>query len=203
LQTHADDRKVVLFDSPPMAIATQSEVKGIWFDSARGWLTRHHDPSVLQRIERRVPSPYRGILVDPLTSQWYPEAALAEMLAALRAELTDGSEASFVQLIEQITLDGVGRFFRLVLALASPSFVLRKVPVLWARMRRGAGRVEVAAAAGAVRLRYREFPWFDDPNYRLMTVGTLVGICKAAGARTPQVTVVDWAPDALDVDVRP
>ena len=157
---------------------------------------------MFDRIDARVAMPYRGILRNALTSDWYPEEALAELLTALRAELTDGTPESFVDIIEKITLEGVGRFFRLVLALASPTFVLRKVPILWARMRRGAGCVEVDAQRDRVLLRYREFPWFDRETYRLMTVGTLVGICKAAGSKSPRVTVIDWGRNHLDVEVR-
>lgn len=194
--------KDVLSRARPETIVAKSEVKGIWFDSARGWLRRNRDLGVLARIDARVSPQYRGVIIDPLASEWYPEEVLAELLVALRAELTDGSSEAFVQAIEEITLDGVGRFFRLVLALASPRFVLRKVPILWSRMRRGAGRVEVEADPDRVRLRYRDFPWFYDPNYRLMTVGTLRGICRAAGAAAPEVVVADWSPDSLDVDVR-
>ena len=65
-----------------------SEVKGIWFDSARGWLERHHGREMFDRIDARVAAPYRGILRDALTSDWYPEEALAELDAdALVAEV--------------------------------------------------------------------------------------------------------------------
>jgi hypothetical protein len=121
----------------------------------------------------------------------------------VRAELTDGSDAAFVRVMEEVTLDGVGRFFRLVLALASPSFVVRKVPVLWTRMRRGAGRVDVQVEPTHVRLLYRDFPYFDDELYRLMTVGTLRGVARAAGAKAPTVEIVRWSADSLDVDVFP
>lgn len=180
-----------------------SEVKGIWFDSAARWLRHTHGPGVLARVDARVAAPHRGILLDPVVFDWYPEAALQQMLAAVRDELTDGSDAAFVRLMEEVTLDGVGRFFRLVLSLASPSFVVRKVPVLWGRMRRGQGRVEVEPAGRAIALRYRDFPWFHDQNYRLMTVGTLRGVCRAAGAKAPSVEITAWTPDSLDVTVRP
>ena len=179
-----------------------SEVKGIWFDSALRWLERTHGPGAAARLDARVSAPYRGILTEPLAFQWYPEAALAELLPAMRAELTDGSDEAFVSVVEQITLDGVGRFFRLVLSLASPAFVVRKVPVLWGRMRRGAGRVEVESGDGVVHLHYRDFPWFADDNYRLLTVGSLRGVCAAAGAKDPDVTIVGATDDTLDVDVR-
>lgn len=179
-----------------------SEVKGIWFDSALRWLTRTRGPGAAVQLDARVSEPYRGILLEPLVSDWYPEQALAELLAAMRAELTDGSDEAFVDVIEQITLDGVGRFFRLVLSLASPAFVVRKVPVLWGRMRRGAGRVEVEAGDDVIHLHYREFPWFADDNYRLLTVGSLRGVCVASGASNPDVQIVDASDDSLDVDVR-
>lgn len=178
-----------------------SEVKGIWFESARGWLLRTHGPEALVRVEQRLDPELRGLLREPMASQWYPESSLAALLVATRDELTDGSARGFIAMVEDITLDGVGRFFRLVLSLASPGFVLRKVPVLWNRMRRGAGRVEVETRPDRVRLRYREFPWFDDENYRLMTVATIQGICRAAGSRAPVAEVVQWSPDTLDVDV--
>lgn len=179
-----------------------SEVKGIWFDSARAWLRTHADSGVVARMDARVSAAHRGVIADPVVSAWYPEDALAELLAALRAEVTDGSPERFIELVEAITLEGVGRFFRLLLALASPRFVLKKVPVLWGRMRRGGGRVSVTVAADHVALHYREFPRFHDENYRLMTVATLAGVCRAAGAKAPHVEIVDWTHDSLDVIVR-
>lgn len=178
-----------------------SEVKGIWFDSAARWVRTTRGEDALARVDARVSAPHRGILLDPVAFRWYPESALGELLAAVRAELTDGSDAAFVQVMEEVTLDGVGRFFRLVLALASPSFVVRKVPVLWTRMRRGAGRVDVQVQPTHVRLLYRDFPYFHDDNYRLMTVGTLRGVARAAGAKAPTVEIAGWSSDSLDVDV--
>jgi len=182
---------------------TDSEVKGIWFETARGWLSQKRGVAVVARVDARVSPQFRGILREPVVSEWYPEAALAEMLAALRDEITDGSPAEFVRIIEEITLAGVGRFFKLVLSLASPTFVLRKVPILWGRLRRGDASVEVDATADGARVRYGNFPWLGDENYRLMTVGTLIGVCKAAGAKSPRVDIVRWTNDSLVVAVHP
>jgi hypothetical protein len=179
-----------------------SRVKGIWFESARAWLRREHGVEALARVDARVSPAHRGILLEPVVSDWYAEDALAELLAALRVEVTDGTPDDFVRVIEAISLDGIGRFFRLLLALASPRFVLRKVPVLWARMRGGEGRVEVELADDGVELHYREFPRFADENYRLMTQATLAAVCTAAGSPAPQVEILDWTHTSLDVRVR-
>lgn len=180
-----------------------SEVKGIWFASARGYVLRRYGVEALARVDARMPMGLRGVLLDPLPSDWYPERTLGQMLAAARAELTDGSEPAFVALLEEITREGVGRFFRLVLSLSSARFVLRKVPVLWARLRRGAGRVVAEANDRGVSLSYRDFPHFDDENYRLLTLASLQGLCRATGSVDPIATITAWTHDSLDVDVRP
>jgi hypothetical protein len=187
----------------PIVSPGDSEVKGIWFASACGWIRRQHGNDVLARVDARMPMGFRGLLLDPLPSEWYPERALALMLAAARAELTDGSAPQFITLLEDITLDGVGRFFRLVLSLSSPRFVLGKVPVMWSRLRRGAGVVSIEMKPDAVLVRYGEFPHFDDENYRLMTVASLQGICRATGSKAPRAEIERWTSDALDVLVRP
>jgi hypothetical protein len=178
-------------------------VKGIWFASASGWIRKHHGDAALARVDARMPLGFRGLLRDPMPSEWYPEAALGLMLAAARAELTDGTVPTFVTLLEEITLEGVGRFFRLVLSLTSARFVLKKVPVMWSRLRRGAGSVTVEVRDDAVVVRYRDFPHFDDENYRWMTVASLQGICRATGSRAPRAEIERWTMDALDVNVHP
>ena len=178
-----------------------SEVKGIWFESVRSYVLRHHGQDALDRMIAEVPPPMQAALREPIASQWYPEPNLAHMLAAVRAQLTDGSRPDFTRLLEEITIDGVGRFFRLVLALASPAYVLRKIPVLWGRMRRGEGSVSVAPTDGGVQVRYADFPWFDDENYRLMTLASLRGIARACGARSAWAEPVRWTRDSFVVDV--
>ena len=180
----------------------RSEVKGIWFDSARTFVLRRHGPDVLARLVAELPPEIQPVLRDPIAAEWYPEECLAHMLAAVRRQLTDGSQSDFMRLLEEITIDGVGRFFRLVLSLSSPTFVLKKVPVLWGRMRRGQGRVEVEVRDAVVQVRYADFPWFDDENYRLMTLATLRGVARACGARSAWAEPVRWTADSFVVDVR-
>lgn len=178
-----------------------SEVKGAWFIAARAWLTERENPFALERIVHAMPQEHRDALRDPIPSSWYPEEALQTALRALR-DVLDLDAARFVDVMDACTVIGTSRFFRALLRVATPSFVLRQVPVMWGRIRRGAGRVEVDDTGTEALLRYREFPYFADEHYRLLTVGSLRAVVRTCTGRDPDVTVVRWTPDALDVRVR-
>jgi len=182
-------------------VTPTSEVKGIWFVSARGYLTKVHGLERVDTVARALLPEHRSIFLDPLPGEWYPEGALQDLLAVLFGHVAMGDEARFVRFVEEASVFGTGKFFRVLLALASTRFLMRRVPVLWGRMRRGAGAVEVAQDDDGTVLHYRAFPYFEDANYRLMTVGTLRGLCKVAGQTSPRVTAEEYGRDWLDVRV--
>ena len=178
-----------------------SEVKGIWFLSAIRYLREAHGEAMVERVTEGLLPEHRPIFTDALPGEWYPEAALQDMLAVLFGQVAGGDEDLFVRFVEEASVYGTGRFFRVLLGLASTRFLMRRVPVLWDRMRRGLGRVEVEQGERTTVLHYRDFPYFADPNYRLMTVGTLRGLCRVAGQVRPNVEIVDYGTDFLDVRV--
>ena len=96
---------------------------------------------------------------------------------------------------------GVNRFFRVLLRLSSPAFVLRQTPTMWRQIRRGQGRGEVEPVPGGTLIRYRDFPWFDDVNYRLLAKGSLGAIVAIAGKQLPRVDISDFGSDWLDARV--
>ncbi|RMG98677.1 MAG: hypothetical protein D6705_05260 [Deltaproteobacteria bacterium] len=179
-----------------------TEVKGIWFLSAQRYLREAHGEDLVTTVAEAMLPEHRPIFVDALPGEWYPESALQDMLSVLYGQLARGDDQVFVRFVEEASIYGTGRFFRVLLALASSRFLLRRVPVLWDRMRRGGGRVEVDQDGAVTVLRYREFPYFDDPNYRLMTVGTIRGLCRVAGDQDPVVEIAEHGRDFLDVRVR-
>ncbi len=178
-----------------------SEVKGAWFIAARAWLVDNGGAFALERILHAMPPEHRSAVRDPIPSSWYPERALQTALHAMR-DVLDLDATRFVDVMDGCTVIGTSRFFRALLRVATASFVLRQVPVMWTRIRRGEGRVEVEDAPGASLLRYREFPYFDDECYRLLTIGSLRAVVRTCTARDPEVTIVRWTRDALDVRVR-
>lgn len=181
-----------------MAARVTSEVKGAWFVSAQAFLEAER---ALPAVLAAVPPPHRAALAEPSPSDWYPEAALQATLAAMR-RVHAPTPTAFVDAIDTCTVIGTSRFFRALLALSTPAFVLRRVPTMWAKIRRGAGEVAVETHDGEALLRYRSFPWFADENYRLLTVGSLRAVVRTTTGRTPLVEITDAVDDALDVRVR-
>ena len=176
------------------------EVKGLWFESTRGYVLRLHGAERLAELDRRMQA-WKGVLLEPTSAQWYPEAALQRLLWVLRAELSDGTPEDFVHLLDEISVAGIGRFFRLVLSVSSASFVLRKSPVFWRLLRRGPGEHEVECTPDRVRMRYRDFPYFDDVLYRHYLRALLGSLVRPSLGRDPTVELVAHGGDWLDVAV--
>ena len=79
--------------------------------------------------------------------------------------------------------------------------MLRKVPKMWNIIRRGAGGATVEADETHAVVRYHEFPYFDDANYRLLTLGAVRSLMTLCGARQARVELAAHSHDSLAVDV--
>ncbi len=145
---------------------------------------------------------HRAWMREPLASEWYPEAFLQDVVQAVYRLLCDGDDRCFLGFVEGATIHGVGRFFRLFLGLASPRFIMRTMPSMWKRMRRGVGCAEVALGPDCAVVGYRDFPYFDDPSYRIMSEGTLRGLCAASGCKTFETRILGHGADWIDIEVR-
>lgn len=178
-----------------------SEVKGSWFVSLRASLENDRDRELLGRVIARMPPEHAHAVADPIPSKWYPEAALTTALHAVDDAITKGDRAAFVDRMDAFTEIGVSRFFRVLLRMTTPRFVLRQVPTMWKQIRRGAGRVEVVDVDGAIEVRYSEFPYFEDPLYEALTVGSLRALVRVCSGRTTTPVVTHRSKDALSVRI--
>lgn len=183
------------------ARAAGAEVKGLWFASLQGYLREAYGEAELQRVLAAMPENYRAALDAPLTSSWYPEDALQSSLSAVYTCMARGNEQRFMQLIEAVTEHGISRFFRVLLRMANPEFVLKQVPAMWRHGRRGLGRVEVSVAPNVVTVSYSGFPYFDDHLYRLLTEAMLRALVRIGSKRAPDVRIDDYGDDWLRVKV--
>jgi hypothetical protein len=175
-----------------------SEVKGAWFVAARAWL---EERGALSTIAREVDDETRRALVEPIPGQWYPESSLQSALGAMRTYVAPRRE-EFVDALDACTVIGISRFFRALLRVASPGFVVRQVPTMWKHIRRGAGQVSVEATEGRARVMYREFPYFADDNYRILTEGSLRAVVRTCTGQNPRVLIMRATNESLDVDIR-
>lgn len=181
----------------------QSEVKGAWFATAQRFL-ESHAPTALDDVAKAMSAEHRSVLLEPLGSAWYPEAALQELLAALFETIADHDLSRFEDLMRQSTHVGIGRFFRMLISLGSFRFVMRNVPTMWRRLRRGAGQVEVDidASGHIATISYSAFPYFSDPLYRAMTIGSLTGMAEVAAGSPCDLEVLGAGDDWMSVRVR-
>lgn len=175
-----------------------SEVKGAWFVAARAWLESR---SSLEATARVLAADVRRALVEPIPTGWYPEAFLQEAMAAVRTVVAP-EPAQFVDAMDACTEIGTSRFFRALLRVASPGFVLQQVPTMWRLIRRGDARIVVKTDVGSARLVYSGFPYFNDENYCLLTEGALRAVVRTCTGRNPKVTLLRSTASSLEVDVR-
>lgn len=178
-----------------------SEVKGIWFSSLRRFLSENHGPESVEQLAAALPTTYHHAVADPMVSAWYPEDALGVTLERAHSLIARGNDDTFEELIHGTTVQGVGRFFRVLLYFTSPKFVLGQIPAVWSRLRRGPGEVVVEDRPGGALVKYRSFPYFDQLPYRLMTTAAIRGMLEACGAKSPRIAIVAQTHDSLDVEV--
>jgi hypothetical protein len=183
------------------AVTSASEVKGLWFVALQQYLRDAHGDAELERVAEAMPARYRAVLRAPLTSSWYPEEALQSALSAAYASTARANDQDFMALIEGVTEHGISRFFRVLLRMATPEFVLKQVPAMWRHGRRGLGTVTVSVLPKVVTVSYAEFPYFDDRRYRLLTEAMLRTLVRVGSKRPAHVRIDDHGVDWLRVKV--
>ncbi len=179
-----------------------SEVKGLWFVVARRYLIDRHDPELVYLLADAIDAEHRAAILEPLRSEWYPEACLQQLMRAYDEHVTRGDQRKLVAVFEECTLQGVHRFFQALLKMTSPDFLLRKTPVLWNYVRRNQGSVSVETDETRAIVRYVDFPYFEDPRYRWLALGTLRPLAMLCGGTDPRADVIGYGRDWLDVEVR-
>jgi len=178
-----------------------SEVKGLWFTVGRKYILETYGQETLDACVARLGERHGAILAEPLSSAWYPEETLQQTLGVLHVVVAREDPGLYVRTIEECSLLAVHHFFRALLRLVPPATMLRKVPKMWTLIRRGAAHVAVDADETHAVVRYREFPYFDDVNYRLLTLGAIRSLMTLCGAGRARVELAAHTHDSLTVDV--
>ena len=178
-----------------------SEVKGLWFTVGRRYVLENLGQDALDAIVAHMGPEHGAILGSALPSEWYPEETLRRTLAAMNAVMAKGDPAAFVHTIEEASLLGIHHFFRALLRVVPPGMMLRKIPTMWNIMRRGPARIAVETADDGGVVRYGNFPYFDDPLYRLLAKGAIQALMRLCGTRA-DVELAEHTSDSLTVEVR-
>ena len=173
----------------------------MWFLTAKRAAIRRQGAEVWDAVVAGLPEKYRGAMADPMASEWYPEELFALMLERLESIVAEGDPARLATFLEEGTIEGISRFFRSVLGLATPAFVLRRLPALWKLVRRGAGAVSVEADATRATVRYSGNPFWDDARYRVLTTCTLRALLRMCTGREASVREGSFTRDTFVVHV--
>lgn len=181
---------------------SEHEVKGVWFVTARNEVEASFGAEALEVLVASVPAKFRPAIAEPLPSGWYPEEALQACLRSLRLDLAGGQALRFGELLERCTERGMGTFFSALVRAATPRFIVGQIPTMWNRIRRGPGFAEVEHGDGESLVRYRAFPYFDDPVYEQLTVCSVRALVRLCTRVEPDVSVERVTADALDLRVR-
>ena len=164
----------------------RSEVKGVWFMTARRYLLQDYGDEAFARYVAAAPDESREAMRDPVVSRWYPEEAMRDALAAFHAEIAQGDDDVFSAAMERCAVLGVHWFLQLLLSVATPRYLLRLFPAALKQTRRGPVRLVVDVREREATLRFTGQPYADDPRYRLATpaiVRAVLGICVGTSAR--------------------
>ncbi len=184
-----------------LADAPVSEVKGVWFLTAKRSVLAQQGQPVWDALVASLPEKYRAGIAEPVASGWYPEEVFGLALERLDALVAEGDPRRLSTFVEEGTVEGVSRFFRSVLGLATPAFVVRRLPALWRLVRRGAGTVSVDAGATSATVRYTEFPHWNDARYRLLTISSIRALLRMCTGREPVVREESHTHDTLVIHV--
>lgn len=178
-----------------------SEVKGLWFVSARRYALERHGAEALAEVIATMKPRWRAALESPLASAWYAEEAMRDAFAAASTVLAQGNEARIIEMFEGCALYGVTHFWRIALRVASTEFAVRMLPSTWRHMRRGPGKMAVEVDGERARVLYTSFPYFDDLNYRLLVIGTLRPLLRISTGAEPRISIAGYGTSWLTAEI--
>lgn len=164
----------------------RSEVKGVWFLTAKRYLLEDYGQEVFDRYAAGVSEAHRDWVRDPLASRWYPEDMMRDAMIAFYTEVAHGNDAVFSAAMGRCAVLGTHWFLQLLVSVTTPRYLLRLVPSALAQIRRGPVRVHIDARESSATLRFTGQPYADDLRYRLATpaiVRSLMSICVGQSAR--------------------
>jgi hypothetical protein len=176
-------------------------VKGVWFVTARRHLLEVHGDKALQAVAAAMKPDQGRVLLEPLPSQWYSEDVFQDALRAVMEVLARHDANLFSQFIEACTVLGVNTFFRVLLRITSPAFLMRKMPGLSRQYRRNDWVCEVEADDRRAMLWWRNVPYLADRNYRLYLVAMMAKCSELCTGKRPALTITGHGDDWVKLQV--
>jgi hypothetical protein len=182
-----------------MGVAAQ--VKGVWFVTARRHVLETQGASALHAIARAMKEEDRNVLLEPLASEWYPEDVLQDSLQAVFHVHAQRDARVFYQFIEDCTVLGVHSFFRVLLRISSPAYLLRQMPAISQVYRRNDWTCEVDAGDERATLTWRQCPYVAERLYRLYAAAMTSKSLELCTNKKPAVEIAGHGADWLTLRI--
>jgi hypothetical protein len=184
-----------------MRMAETPLVKGVWFVTARRHLLEEHGTTKLADVARAMKEPHRTALLEAMPSTWYPEDVFQDALHAVMQEVAHHDVLVFSNFIEACTVLGVNTFFRVLLRITSPAFLMRQMPALGRQYRKNDWKCVVEADERRAILRWSGCSYLADRAYRLYVVAMLVKCAELCTGQRPRCDVLEHGQDSATVQV--
>ena len=168
------------------------EVKGLVLATVREYVLEKHHKSKWDELMYLLPRRTSEAFENPQITEWYPETDMRRFVHLAHELLADNSDEKFLELSRNVALTGINRFFRMIPTLTSSRFVLRQIPTLFSRIRRGTATVSTVVEGGEVSIHYIDYRYCRDRMYRLMALGSCQAAVFAATKKIPVGEVRRW-----------
>lgn len=182
-------------------MAEPALAKGVWFVTARRHLLEVHGDAVLQAVARAMKPDNARVLLEGLPSEWYSEDVLEDAMRGVMEAHAHHDPDVFCEFIEACTVLGVNTFFRILLRITSPAFLMRKMPGLSRQYRRNDWICDVEADDRRAVIWWRNVPYLRHRTYRLYCVAMMMKCSELCTGKRPSINTLGHGDDWIKLQV--
>jgi hypothetical protein len=175
-------------------------VKGLAMHTIANHFPQQYGEETFERLLRGLPEPIQQALREPVIDEWYPESTIGEFFRAVYDQLAERDDDRFLEIVRLNMVAGISRFFRVFLNFASARFVLRKLPVVFHRVRQSPAVITPELTDEVVLLHYENFEFCGDRIYRMISLGNCQALAQVAIKQVPPSRVSTWGPDSMTME---
>lgn len=168
------------------------QVKALTFLTARRHFFETIGEEAFESLIEPLSPRIKELFVSAELHQLCDEEDMREFMHRIYEVLAKSDDETFCAIARGLALAGVSRFFRMLMNLASARFVLKKVPIVWSRLRVGPATLRTEVDEDRIRIYYSDFSYCSDHVYRLLSMSNCQALVYAATGKVPMSRIVTW-----------
>lgn len=148
-----DELDPIFGDPAVVAQVGRHRAKGSLVSARARWVREQFGEPALARLVEQVPESARGLLVEPsLPFAWYPFDQLMHIDAAIVAGPMEGDTRRMRDFGDDIARYDLNTLYKVMFKLGTPSFIIRRIGVVYGQYLDGGRAVGESAEAGRARV---------------------------------------------------